>query len=288
MDTVNQTEVVSSGEEEDEIKRAENRSKRKREKEDKEEKEKDEYKKKDIGVLYKYYDKNPRFTKIPKRIHGYKNDYYLVYHSYPQCIQCGRELMKLVCANDPSILDGFYSGQYHGYIHYSCDTEVNEAIQNKMLHKEDLIKSEIDLARLHESITDCDYKLFEESSYRYCSYCDGLITDIKTGFHYPSASKQEKYLSLINGKKNEDDEEDDDDFINKRKRRTESNSNKGLICLARNSLDQIHYDCFLHINDKAKYNEEAYFNFLATNNERQEESFYILKEDRENEEEEEE
>ena len=274
--------------------------------------EEEKTKRDNIGVLYRYYQREPYYKKLKRtRIQG---DYYLTKHSSPQCIQCGRELKKIDPVNryqscvifvspgdtvrcENILLDGFFKNSAHGYIHYQCDIEVEAALLNRMIEREDLIVKEVSSARKNRAIIPCGYDIFDESTYKYCVYCEGLVTDIKTGFLYPSESRKKKYLSLISSSSSFNHKHDTQEepsaidtqpeavFVSKKEEekpefkqkyrllssgkekeedfrsmmRTETNSHYGLISLARHVYTAIHHSCYIDISNKPKYNEKAYY-----------------------------
>jgi len=123
-------------------------------------------------------------------IKGSSGDY-VMEHSFPQCRQCSREIKPI--GTNPESIEGFYSEEYESYLHYTCFDGINISKDINRKSKEDSIIHDVeDAIKKDKIIPQTNYSIFDEGSYKYCSYCDGLITDVLPGVSYPSNDEKNK------------------------------------------------------------------------------------------------
>lgn len=146
-----------------------------------------------------YQTTPPHFKKARKTPFNGLSGEYQATHKTPQCRKCGQEIQEYdVERKDRTMIDGFYT-EYHVHMHFTCYDELQEKLRYMLISKEADIISDVEQAILDDKvITHQYYDLFHAESYKYCIYCEGLLTDLLFGVSYPSTNvKRRDFYGLV-------------------------------------------------------------------------------------------
>lgn len=111
---------------------------------------------------------------------------YMLDNTSPLCRRCNKEISKVGYTNDPLDIDGAWSADYNCFLHNHCYDKIVKHRERHRADKMGIIREEADRALKNKTaMVQKYYNLFDAGSHRQCTYCDGTLTDLRTGILYP-------------------------------------------------------------------------------------------------------
>lgn len=113
----------------------------------------------------------------------------------PICLHCGKEIKRYGFSNDPAVIEGFYTTEYHAHMHFVCYDEIQQALALRLYNKEDRIVRDMNQSIILDQVTPYihynamgQYDSSGKTSFKYCSYCQNqLDTTYQQGVSYHSS-----------------------------------------------------------------------------------------------------